>query len=194
MDLLVSSGRATDVEISAYLAHRLVREMERGELLTDIARRAGVTPAQLSTLKNTKRGAGWKTLTGLARAFSMSIGDVEDAARRQARGETPTDSRVERDERYPNRAKALAAARALGLSEEAIAEVASMDLKSDVDPEPLDWLEDIKSADRRAKYAAKVAIDPKAQEREAAAKVAEQARLDELAEAMRPKLPKKPKK
>lgn len=92
-----------------------------------------------------------KTLRGLARAWGMSLAELEEAAKVWAR-ENPramTESRVEYDERYPNRGRAATAAQALGYSEEAIQEVQSMALKSDTDLEPEEWLDMMRAAHRR---------------------------------------------
>lgn len=56
---------------------------------------------------------------------------------------------VEYDDQYPNRARAVVAARALGYTEEAIAQVQGQHFAGQPDMEPEEWLDEIKTADRR---------------------------------------------
>lgn len=80
-----------------------------------------------------------------ARKVAGALGQaVEALLAGREQGET-----VERPDRYPNRARAIVAARALGYSEGAVAAVAGIALKSAVDPEPEEWLEMIRSEARR---------------------------------------------
>lgn len=86
---------------------------------------------------------------------------------------------VERDERYPNRGRAVEMARELGLLEGAIEEVQSLMLHSEHDPSVRDWLEQIQRRDRQLR-------DPFHD-----ATREERPLTDEDAEATRPKMPKR---
>lgn len=74
-----------------------------------------------------------------------------------ARGEGPPrkpearEPTIDPDDRYPNRARAIAAARNLGKSETAISDVLEMSLKANEDPPADWWFEKIAEADRREK-------------------------------------------
>lgn len=86
---------------------------------------------------------------------------------------------VERDERYPNRGRAVEMARELGLLEGAIEEVQSLMLHSEHDPSVRDWLEQIQRRDRQLR-------DPFHD-----ATREERPLTDEDAEATRPKMPRR---
>lgn len=58
---------------------------------------------------------------------------------------------ADHDERYPNRIRALRAARELGYDPKAIEYVRSIALDADEDPEPEWWLEQMRAADRKLK-------------------------------------------
>jgi transcriptional regulator with XRE-family HTH domain len=115
----------------------------------------------------------------LARRVAEALGVPLDAL---LAGTAQTE-RVVRDERYPNRTRAIRAARELGLSEDAIETVATMALKSAVDPAPEEWLDMIRDEARRLRFAI---VAPRQTEAEAARSKAE---IDALAEAEKPKPP-----
>lgn len=100
-------------------------------------------------------------------------------------GVSPSTTTVVYDERYPNRGQAIAAARALGFSEEAIERVRSIALSRPDDPSPREWMRKLEAAedDVRSEQLAESAtpkVDP--------------ARQDELERATKPKLPKRPQR
>lgn len=152
----VSTGRATSVEISAYLGHLIREELARGTTIRDLARRAGVTHPTLLNISNDNRGAGWKALQGLARAFGKSIGEIESEAQAYARANPArakppppqAGARIEYEDRYPQLAKAVRAAREIDIPEEAIRAVEETALKGP-DATAWDWLEDMRSEARR---------------------------------------------
>lgn len=148
----MGGGRSTDPEINVYLAHLIAEETRRGTTLTELARRSGLTVAHLSTLRSRTRGAGWKTLQGLAKALSKSISQIEAEAAQYAMshpdallGAASRSARLAAD-RYPNRALAAEFARRSGISEEAIQLVESELLDAKTDPTPLYWLRKIEMA------------------------------------------------
>lgn len=115
-------------------------------------------------------------LSALAKELGVSLDWL-------ASGEEHTGATVvEYDERYPNRAQAVAAARALGFSSEAIARVQTVVLSRTDDPSPREWLRKIEAIedDVRSEQAAPPLPDPAVQ--------------DELERATKPKLPKLPKR
>jgi hypothetical protein len=176
----VSSGRATSPELSAYLAHLVREEVARGASLRGLAQRAGVTHATLSLLMSSNRGAGWKTMQGLARALGKSIGEIESGAEQFA-SEHPVKaagSQTESVDRYPNRALAAEFARRSGMDDAAIAQVQSMELLAKDDPTPREWLRWIESAQDQLRYGL-----PSGQPIPAA-----------MEEALKPKMPKGPPK
>lgn len=96
----MTGKRATSREIDFYLAHRINEEIRTGVTLTRIAELSGITAAHLSNLKNQFRGAGWKTIQGLAKYFGMNLDEIEAAAMEFAKSRPdllPAESRVEYD-------------------------------------------------------------------------------------------------
>lgn len=81
----MASGRAIEPEISAYLAELVRRETARGVTLSALASKAGVTHAQLSNLRSHSRGAGFKTLVGLANALGKTLAEIVSEAHDWAR-------------------------------------------------------------------------------------------------------------
>ena len=67
---------------------------------------------------------------------------------------------IVKDERYPNRGKAITAARALGLDEPAIEHVSGYALESHRDPEPLWWLDQIRAKQGELRFSARGPTKP----------------------------------
>lgn len=64
-----------------YLRKLLIHEIDMGMSQAEIARRSGLTPAQVSHIKNDARSAGTMSLIRLARpVFRRSEGEILDAA------------------------------------------------------------------------------------------------------------------
>lgn len=128
--------------------------------LADLAERMGYprTSSVPSQLQSDKFGVGQKTLLRVAKGFEMSVPEFTRAAfewweREGSRAPVAVVQLVtEFDERYPNRARAIVAARALGRSPSAIAAVASQKLKSDVDLSPDQWLKRIDATEDDEKH------------------------------------------
>lgn len=113
----------------------------------DAAKRLGVSQQHISRMVRADNPdpPGIYVAIDLARELGMTFEEL-------TRGQEI----VIADERYPNRAEAAAFARKSGISEEAIANVNSMALKSDSDLTPLDWLEEMKTEDRRIRREAQI--------------------------------------
>lgn len=67
----------------------------------------------------------------------------------------PGEPTTDLDDRYPNRARALAAWRLLGRDEEAAEGVASLSMDRDDDPSPDEWFADLEREEARLRRAAK---------------------------------------
>lgn len=104
----------------------------------------GVTQPSISDLLSKKRGAGMKLLSAVSRFAGVSI--------EQLVGRVPVTT-IELQDRYPNRAEAAKFARAAGVEEEAVQVVLSYALKSDDDPSPMWWLDQIRAEASRMKFA-----------------------------------------
>jgi transcriptional regulator with XRE-family HTH domain len=167
----MASGRETEPRITAYLRHRVSAELEKpGMTLEKLSARSGLTSSQLSTIRSGKRGVGFKSLTGLADAFGMTLDQVRSEADEFAKRNPlpPQTERVVYDERYPNFGIAADAARADllhdGYTKEEIEraiEYARVGMKSDRDLLVRQWLADIERAARDLRERAK---DPLAAE------------------------------
>jgi transcriptional regulator with XRE-family HTH domain len=77
-----------DDVVSGYLAERLrawMAEDRKSRTQAAVARSAGVSTAQVSNFLDGSRGAGKKTLRGLARAMGTTWPEIEEEAERWAR-------------------------------------------------------------------------------------------------------------
>lgn len=140
----VSTGKSLSDDENRRVREAVRRLLEtHGGNQSRLAPLLGIKQGTLSAFLREKHGAGY----GLARRVAKLLEtDVQVLLGHEPEAEG---SHVEYDERYPNRAKAAAAARALGYSDEAIEVVQSMSLKSDEDLEPEDWLDMMRSEHRR---------------------------------------------
>jgi transcriptional regulator with XRE-family HTH domain len=152
----MAHAKSVQTEVSLYLQFRLRDLLASGKLdANTIAEKAGVTKGQISQLKNHAVGVGWKTLKGMGEVLGMSVDEIEAASSKWAKQHGDLlktaieEPKVELPERYPNRLLAAEVARRSGISEQAINSVMSWSLKSRQDPNPLEWLEDIRSEERR---------------------------------------------
>lgn len=149
---VMAGNRSSPPELNAYLSHLLDKAIEGGATATEIARKAGISVAHVSTIRTGQRGAGWKSVMGLAKALGKSLAELESEAQAWARNNPLPESRVERPERYPNRAVAAAFARASGVPDAAVRAVESLDLQSDEDLTPDEWLAEMRVEARRSLF------------------------------------------
>ena len=105
------------------------------------------------------KGSSDRVRAGFAAALEVSrekltdyLDGVIELPEAVAPPESPAATAVELDPRYPNKAKAVAAARALDLDPQAIEVVQSQDLQSNEDPPPLYWLDQIRMVADRLKW------------------------------------------
>jgi transcriptional regulator with XRE-family HTH domain len=130
------------------LRQRMMTALQtRFKNVTDLASAIGRSQPSISDFLNAKGGASIETVRRFASAMGTSVEDVLGHA-----GVTSVSlpSRaLEYDDQYPNRARAVVAARALGYTEEAIAQVQGQHFAGQPDMEPEEWLDEIKTADRR---------------------------------------------
>jgi len=110
------------------------------------AKKWGVTQPMISDLLSRKRGAGMKLLSAVSTYSGISIDQIL--------GKAPLPELiVELQDRYPNRVEAAKFARASGVEEEAVQVVLSYELKSDDDPSPMWWLDQIRAEASRMRFA-----------------------------------------
>jgi transcriptional regulator with XRE-family HTH domain len=152
----MAHGKSVEPEVAFYLQHRL-RDLlaTPGIAANVIAEQAGVTKGQISQLKNHAVGVGWRTLKGMSDVLGMSVDEIEAAAKKWAKQNAGVlqanapDTRIDLRTRLPNRQLAAIVARRSGVEEEAIEAVLMWALKSNGDPSPLEWLEDMLGMARR---------------------------------------------
>jgi hypothetical protein len=110
------------------------------------AKKWGVTQPMISDLLSRKRGAGMKLLSAVSTYSGISIDQIL--------GKAPLPELiVELQDRYPNRVEAARFARASGVEEEAVQVVLSYELKSDDDPSPMWWLDQMRAEASRMRFA-----------------------------------------
>lgn len=148
----MASGRSSPAGLNAYLGHLIDTEIKAGRTATDIANKAGISVAHVSTIRSGQRGAGWKSVMGLAKAFGKTLAEVEDEAAAWVSKNPVAGTSVEKPDRYQNRVAAINFARAIGIDEAAIAQVGTYDLKDEGDPSPEAWLDWIKGVAAGMRY------------------------------------------
>jgi hypothetical protein len=121
---------------------------------TELAARIGISKGQISLLRSSDRGVGWVTITGIERAMNMKPGQLQTEAFDYAKTHPPPQVNQKTD-RFPNRAEAARFARANRVSETAIRTVEHLDLKTHIDPTPLEWFEMMRDEERRQKFIAR---------------------------------------
>lgn len=145
---------------------------------TRVGKALGVSQQHVSRIiaQGSIEPIGWRIARSVARIAKRSERVTESMKQALDRvvGGLPEEEQVVRDDRYPNRARAIAAARSLGIDESAIAQVASVVLKSAVDPSPDDWFEMIRADARRLRFEAVAPVQV------AAEKTAAEKRFEEL--------------
>lgn len=146
-----------DAVVSAYCRYLVERAIEKDDdTAMAIAARAGITRSQISQLQARSRGAGLKTLRGLARAFDVTPTQLESDAVEWAKANP--DQIVEwiaakGGDRYPSRLACIRWAKDAGYPTEAISEVASMALDADGDPGADYWIDQLRAARSRHELA-----------------------------------------
>ena len=143
--------------VSEYVRHRLTEETRDRGRAADLSRRAKLSGAHISNVVSGKAGAGGTMVDKLATYWGMSYVEMNEAAEawhaQQAKRPLAIARTIEREERYPNRGIARDFAIAAGVSAEAIADVDSMVLDSEEDPNPRTWLRWYDAANDRLRYA-----------------------------------------
>ncbi len=72
--------REVEATVSGYAQALVVAWFDSGESLSELARRAGVTPQAMSLLRLGTMGVGFRTARGLARALGTDTGELERRA------------------------------------------------------------------------------------------------------------------
>ena len=126
---------------------RAIVDRDFGGNQTRAAKELGVSQPFVSEVLKDGRGAGTSLLVGMRDYLGVTLDDVLHG--RRSSTAAPPSRTLEYDDQYPNRARAVVAARALGYTEEAIAQVQGQHFAGQPDMEPEEWLDEIKTADRR---------------------------------------------
>ncbi len=155
-------------DLHEYSKHLLRQWAATGKTDALLAQRMGCSQGFLSQIKVDRTHMGLPMLAALGGVFGWTLSEYINKAEEWVRQGAPG-SKVERPERYPNRANAIAFARSSGISENAINVVATMDLNSEVDPTPIEWLRLLEDAERRARYQPRGGRGSAAEERARAA-------------------------
>jgi transcriptional regulator with XRE-family HTH domain len=154
------AGRSAPPELVHYVRHLIERELAKtGMTATELAGRIGISKGQISLLRSSDRGVGWVTITGIERAMNMKPGQLQAESFEYAKAH-PLPQPNSKGDRFPNRAEAARFARANRVSEMAIRTVENLDLKTHVDPTPLEWFEMMRDEERRQKFIARDMLPP----------------------------------
>jgi hypothetical protein len=145
--------------VNAYLQRWVVDWLaaEDGRTAAGLARKLGVTDAQIITLKKHGRGAGPETIRAIAGLAGVTAEEIERRALDawDASAPAPRELVVERPARYPNLAAALAF-----LGDEVLPEthrvMAGVKLKSNDDLPRAEWVDEILNTDRQLRRRAKM--------------------------------------
>jgi hypothetical protein len=156
VDVARSSKTLPDEQRKAaqkFLREALARDFKNNQ--TVAARKLDVSQTAISDVLADKRGMGPKLLFALRAHTGATIEQILGAE-----AVPPAHVRAP-DDRYPARAAAIEAARKLGVAEDVLAEVASVKLKSEVDPGLSHWAREIEfRAERRESDRAQPASEP----------------------------------
>jgi hypothetical protein len=150
--------------VTAYVRHllrtHLLEHPEHGAM-SELAREIGVKPAPLTMIRDGLRNVGRDYEEAIARKFAEGSVDKlrRDAAEWWRDQPESKEREVVYEERYPNRAAAVRAARELGLTERAIQIVLGYSLASQNDPNPREWLRWIEEEEGRLQREAMGVID-----------------------------------
>lgn len=102
----------------------------------------GIGQPALSGILSGRQGTSWRTAVHAASLLGRDVLEVLTGQ--------PTSIVFDPGDPYPNRQRAAAAARILGISQPAIDAVCSMSLKQDApDTAPVEWLDDMRQAEKQ---------------------------------------------
>lgn len=146
----VATRPTTKEAVAAYVQARLKRETAPRGAAAKVAAATGFSTAHVANAKNHGR-IGQDFAEGMAKHWGMTYDELVKVA--TGRSEEPEDLVVELQDRYPNRVEAARFARASGVEEEPIRIVMSYELKSDDDPSPMWWLDQMRAEASRMKFA-----------------------------------------
>lgn len=143
-------GKALPPAVNEWIRQQLLAWLEEDPSRTRaaLAQRLSISAAHMTNVLKHGRGAGASLEEDVAAL--LGIGVEELRRRANEAWQEPTDSavRVVHDDRYPNRAIAVAFMRGW-VSEPAIEEALSYQLQSDTDLEPKAWADLIEAAHKR---------------------------------------------
>jgi len=150
-----------------------------GRTAVELAGHVGLTDAQVTTLKVHGRGAGDLTVRGYAKYMNVSRDELEARALAAYEAREPPskpDIRIEYDERYPNKRKALVGLQAAGveLREKTERSIDTRIYHSKVDPPPEHWIKEILALDEKVRWEEANPAEAEAQRER------EKARLEQL--------------
>ena len=146
----VATRPTTKEAVAAYVQARLKRETAPRGAAAKVAAVTGFSTAHVANAKNYGR-IGQDFAEGMAKYWGMTYDELAKVA--TGRSEEPEEPIVELQDRYPNRVEAAKFARASGVEEEPIQIVMSYALKSDDDPPPMWWLDQMRAEASRMKFA-----------------------------------------
>lgn len=146
----VASRPTTKEAVAAYVQARLKRETAPRGAAAKVAAVTGFSTAHVANAKNHGR-IGQDFAEAMAKYWGMTYDELAKVA--TGRSEEPEELIVELQDRYPNRVEAAKFARASGVEEEAVQVVLSYELKSDDDPSPMWWLDQIRAEASRMRFA-----------------------------------------
>ena len=141
-------GNSLPVETNGYLQAFMLGWLRDhpGETKATLARTIGVSGAHVTNITLHGRGAGADVEEAVARHLGVTVDELRKRAREEHRAE-PDSLELLRDDRYPNRARALRFMEP-ETSPEGRARVESMQLQSDVDPPASWWVREIERAEQ----------------------------------------------
>lgn len=148
-------GRRTEDAITLYV-RELLRLWEtpppegQGRTQMELAKLAGCSRSQLSMIRTERMGVGYRTARGLAKAWGMTLAELEQRAGTFARKGTA--SLPASADRYPNRQAAVDFADG-EVSKEAVDYVRNLDAAGAADLSRLFWLDRLREADAMLKSA-----------------------------------------
>lgn len=126
---------------------------------SELARRLGVKQGQVSEFLSGRKGAGLSLLGAISKYTGHSYdklvsGDLDNVL--VAGVATREESEWHRDdERYPNRAKAIVAWRALGRDEAVVEQIRQLQMQRAADATAEDWFADMEREERAMRRGAK---------------------------------------
>lgn len=141
-------GNSLPVEMNHYLQTFLTEWLREhpGATKAELARTLDISGAHVTNITKHGRGAGADVEDAVAKYAGVTVDELRRRARESYRDATGT-LEVQREDRYPNRARALKFMEP-ETSPEGRARVQSMQLQSDVDPPASWWAREIERAEQ----------------------------------------------